>query len=431
MSPPASIAIESDDASAVAVPAGAAAWQTHGSLALMLLLGLVGVVDMTITGALITPLKQAFALSDEQLARLTSVFNFAGMVGAPVFGWFASRHGRKASIVLGAVVWSIGSIASGFAGGLTSLLLWRALTGFGEAAYNGLAASWLADLYRPRARPLVMAAYMVKNKVGVAVAMALGGWAAARWGWEAAFLIAGAPGLLFALLLARVREPVAGVTDGEPPLAAPRRIGFREGLVVLRHPGFVIHTVAVLLFYVGMIGQSWIPAFLHRAYDIDNKTASLYLAQVMLYTLPAGLIGGFLAGRYLRAQAWAFPLFLAATMLLAAAQLWLAYSVHDEQLTRWLIGTATATFGLSMGPMTTLSMETVPPALRPHATFLFVPVLGIATILAAQALGLASDAFGLDRAILISPAGYLGAGLVWLVFLGWWKTGRARQSIYY
>lgn len=418
-------------ATGVQASAQAADWETHWSLAVLLLLGLVSVIDAGIIGALITPLKQEFGLSDEQLARLSSVFGLAGMVGAPLFGWFASRHGRRATLVIGTVIWSVGSIASGLAGGLVSLLVWRALTGFGEAAYNGLAPSWLADLYRPGARPLVMAAYMVKNKVGTAVALALGGWAAARWGWEAAFLIAGVPGLLVALLLLHAKEPTPGVSDG---LAAPvvrQRIGFREGLSVLRYPGFAIHTVASLFFFAGMTGQGWIPAFLHRSYGTSNQEASLFLAQVLLFTLPAGLVGGFVAGRYLRKRGWAFPAFLVVTMLLAAAQLYVAYHVHDEQLTRWLIGTATATFGLSMGPMTTLTMETVPPAMRPYATFLLIPVQGVFGILVTQGFGVASDAWGLANAMLISPAGYLAAGVVWLVFLGWWKAGRGRQSVYY
>ncbi|MFC3655328.1 MFS transporter [Xanthomonas hyacinthi] len=434
MSIPVSSVAESDarTAAAPSAPADGSAWETHWSLTVMLLLGLIGIIDAAIIGALITPLKQEFLLSDEQLARLSSVFSFAGMVGAPLFGWFASRHGRRTTIVIGAIIWSIGSIASGGAGGLASLLLWRALTGFGEAAYNGLAPSWLADLYRPQARPLVMAAYMVKNKIGTAVALALGGWAATRWGWEAAFLIAGVPGLLVALLLLQAKEPSAGVTDGlRLGGVGPRRVGFREGLSVLRYPGFVIHTVATLFFFAGMIGQGWIPAYLHRTYGTANQEASLFLAQVLLYTLPAGLLGGFLAGRYLRSRAWVFPAFMIATMALASAQLFMAYTLGDERLAHWLIGTGTATFGLGMGPMTTLTMETVPPSLRPYATFLFVPVQGIFGIVVAQGFGVASDAYGLDNAILISPAGYLAAGLVWLVFLVWWKASRSRQSAYY
>lgn len=403
-------------------------WTTHWSLTVMLLLGVVNIIDATIIGALLTPLKQAFGLSDEQLARLSSVFTLAGMVGAPIFGYFASRFGRKAAIVAGAVVWSIGSIASGFSGGLVSLLLWRALTGFGEAAYNGLAPSWLADLYRPKWRSLVMSSYMVKNKVGAAIALALGGWAAARYGWSGAFVIAGLPGLALALMLVFAKEPAPGASDGQQGAV---RVGFRQGLAVVRYPGFLIHTGAVVLFYVGMAGQTWIPAYLHRVYDLPNKDAALFLAQVLMATLPAGLIGGYLSSRYLRARAWAFPAFLVATMSLAALLLFIAYASRDLLLTQVLIAAATASFGLSMGPMSTLSMETVPPQLRPHATFLTVPVHGLLSIVAAQSFGLLSDLYGLHQAIFISPLGYLAAAVTWLAFLVWHRRKASTASAYY
>jgi len=404
-------------------------WSAHGALALLLLLGVVNVVDASIIGALITPLKQAFGLSDEELARLSSVFSFAGMVGAPVFGYLASRFGRKVSIVAGALIWSVGSIASGFAGGLASLLLWRALTGFGEAAYHGLAPSWLADLYRPQWRSLVMSSYMVKNKIGAALALALGGWAAANYGWSGAFVIAGVPGIALALLLSRSREPLAGASDGAP--VGARRLRFREGLAVLRYPGFVIHTVAVFLFYAGMTGQTWIPAYLHRVYALPNKEASVFLAQVLMFTLPAGLVGGYVSSRYLRTRAWAFPAFLIATMALATILLFAAYTSRDLVSTELLIGAATASFGLSMGPMTTLSMETVPPQLRPFATFLTVPVQGLLMIVVGQGFGLLSDRHGLDQAIFVSPFGYLAAAAAWVVFLIWHRRQPGVAASYY
>ena len=147
----------------------------HVSLALMLGLGVVCMMDAMIISSLLTPIKYEFGFSDEQIGRLSSMFTLAGIVGAPVFGALANRFGRKAVLLAGVVVWSIASIATGLAASFLGLLFWRVLTGFGEAAYNSLAPSWLADLYRPKWRNLVFSLYMVKNKIGVAAALALGG----------------------------------------------------------------------------------------------------------------------------------------------------------------------------------------------------------------------------------------------------------------
>ncbi|RTL27898.1 MAG: MFS transporter, partial [Rhodocyclaceae bacterium] len=191
-------------------PADAAAsrdWGAHASLALLLALGVVCVMDAMIIASLLTPIKNEFGFSDEQIGRLSSLFTLAGIVGAPVFGFLANRLGRKVVLLAGVLLWSVAAAATGLAEGFAGLLLWRIVTGFGEAAYNSLAPSWLADLYRPKWRNLVFSLYMLKNKIGAALALAVGGWVAARYGWRAAFFVAGVPGIALFLALLWVREP--------------------------------------------------------------------------------------------------------------------------------------------------------------------------------------------------------------------------------
>lgn len=136
-------------------PADAASsrdWGAHASLILLLALGVVCVMDAMIIASLLTPIKNEFGFSDEQIGRLSSLFTLAGIVGAPVFGFLANRLGRKVVLLAGVLLWSVAAAATGLAEGFAGLLLWRIVTGFGEAAYNSLAPSWLADLYRPKWR---------------------------------------------------------------------------------------------------------------------------------------------------------------------------------------------------------------------------------------------------------------------------------------
>lgn len=406
-----------------AAPAAAAvpgpAYAHHLSLLLMLALGVVSMMDAMIVGALITPIKAELGFSDEQLGRMSSVFTLAGIAGAPVFGLLAGRWGRKPVLLAGVLLWSVASLLTGTAGGLAALLLWRALTGFGEAAYNSIAPGWLADLYRPRWRNFVFSLYMVKNKIGTALALALGGWLAAEYGWRTAFFVAGVPGIVLALLLSRVREPAIGATDAPAAgaAAAPRRIGLRESLAVLRYRGYLLHVLALVFFYTAMSLQIWIPAFLHRAHALPNQQASAFLAQVLLFTLPVGIVGGLLASLVLQQRRWGYPAFLAATSMLAAAAFFEAYSAADLGRAQLFVALGTAAFGFSAGTLTTLVVETVPAPLRSAATALqIVLTSGIAGIVGPELVGLLSDAHTLQRAIFVGPACYLIAGLVWLAY---------------
>ncbi|WP_313512591.1 MFS transporter [Pseudomonas sp.] len=392
---------------------GSSDLQAHLSLAFMLALGIVCVVDAMIISSLITPIKEHFGLSDEQIGRLSSSFTIAGIVGAPLFGYLANRFGRKPVLFAGVALWSFASIASGWAEGFLGLLFWRVLTGFGEAAYGGLAPSWLADLYRPKWRNLVFSLYMLRNKIGSAVALALGGWLAAEYGWRVAFYIAGIPGLLLALVLLWIREPQLGASDGAAVVR--HKLSFREGLAVFRYPGYLLHSLGLFFFFTAMMTQIWIPAYLYRTYAIPNQQASLFLAQVLLYTAPAGLIGGYLSSLLLRGRRWGFPAFLASTSLIAAPLYLLAYTANDVATSQALIVAGIVIFGLSAGTLTTLIVETVPAYLRTSAVSFSVVISGgTSGIVAPELIGHLSDAFGLQRALLVAPACYLLAGLVWL-----------------
>jgi MFS family permease len=141
------------------------------------------------------------------------------VLGAPLFGYGAGKLGRKPVLILGAVIWSLASACNALAGGIAGLLFWRSLTGFGEAAYQALAPGWLADLYEKRWRNLVFSVFMVRNKIGSALALALGGWLASAYDWRLAFLVSGVPGLLCAAWLWFLPEPLPGASDapGEAP----------------------------------------------------------------------------------------------------------------------------------------------------------------------------------------------------------------------
>lgn len=404
-------------------------WQSNSHVQLMLiwLLGIVCVLDSMIISSLLTPIKAEFSFTDEQIGRLSSMFTLAGLVGAPIFGVLANRFGRKTILLTGIAIWSVSSLATGFAAGFLGLLFWRIATGFGEAAYNSLAPSWLADLYRPRWRNLVFSLYMLKNKIGTAAALALGGWLATEYGWRTAFFIAGLPGLLLALLLLCVKEPAIGARDdaiGIVPVAS--KSSLRESLAVFRYPGYILHSLALLFFFIAMSVQIWIPAYLHRVFNLSNHLASDFLAQVLLYTLPVGLIGGYFSSMVLRPFRWGFPLFLAATSLLACAAFTTAYGSREVVISQVGIAAGIAFFGFSAGTLTTLIVETVPPYLRNSATaWSIVLASGIAGIIGPELVGRLSDVYTLSLAVFVAPASYMIAGLLWIVLAVW--LGRCTQ----
>ncbi|HZV11026.1 MAG TPA: MFS transporter [Novosphingobium sp.] len=382
-----------------------------------MLLGIVCVVDAMIISSLLTPIKADLGLNDEAFGRIAAAFTLAGVLGAPLFGYAAGRLGRKPVLIAGAVLWSIASAFNALAAGVAGLLFWRAVTGFGEAAYQGLAPGWLADLYDKRWRNLVFSVFMVRNKIGSALALALGAWLAGAYNWHIAFLVSGLPGLVCAAWLALLPEPRPGAADGYAE--APRHLTWREQLSVLRHGRYAAHLAALALFFSGTAtAQMWAPAYLHRVYALSNAAASGFLATVLLATLPVGLVGGYVFGRWLSPYRWGLTAALAATSLLAAGFFAQAFLTRDLATAKLFIILAICAFGSTAGSLTTLLVELVPPHLRTAAGALgAVVVAAISGALAPWLLGYLSDRIGLDRAILVGPAAYALAGLIWIASL--------------
>ena len=122
------------------------------------------------------------------------------------------------------------------------------------------ANSVIFDTFPRSRRGTAMAAMGIATALGLGLSMALGGFVAQWWdaalsqpvaaplgfsGWQFAFLVAAAPGLLLAWLLYRMREPVRGGVDGIPSAARSASVQGQRGRARLGHPaGQLVLSVA-------------------------------------------------------------------------------------------------------------------------------------------------------------------------------------------
>jgi len=391
------------------------------SVTLLLVLGVLCMIDAQIVSSLLTPIKNDLKLADEQFARITAIGAFVALWVNPFYGYLGNTFGRKKVIFGGLLLLSVGSIASGLSAGYLALLVARVQVAFSAVSYNVLAPSWIADLYSPKWRNFVFTIYHLKNRVGVSSALILGGWLSAHYDWHTAFIVTGGATLAVVFLILLVREPYPGESDGhiDKSITHP---SFREGLEVFKYKGYVLHTLAYSFFMIGMYGQSWIPAYLYRTFHITNQQASTFLGTVLLATIPVGLAGGWLTGFFsLHRHRGGYATFLGLTSFVAALTFFTAYHQTELVSAEFWLATAFTIFALSVGSLTTLVVETVPPRLRTSATSISPLVSGIiASILAAEIWGIISDHYGLRWAILLAPTGYLIAGFLW-AFLAFWQ----------
>src|SRR5204862_139588 len=144
------------------------------------------------------------------------------------------------------------------------LVVARMLTGVGEAGTGPASQSIISDLYPPAERATAQAIYATGVNVGLMIAFFAGGWIADNYGWRAAFIAAGVPGLVLTLLVVLILR--------DPPRAVVARTGAEARLGFLwrqRSYRYIVLGTAMSAFS-GYGITAFVPAFLIRSHGMGS-----------------------------------------------------------------------------------------------------------------------------------------------------------------
>lgn len=284
------------------------------ALSVLLVIYILNFLDRQIVAILAEPIKHDLGLADWQLGVMTGLAFavFYTVLGIPI-ARLAETGNRPRIIASAAAVWSLFTIACGFTQNFVQLVLCRIGVGVGEAGCTPPAHSLISD-YTPREkRASALAFYSLGTPIGGLVGMAMGGVIADLWGWRAAFLVAGAPGILMAI--------VAATTLSEPrrklhaDLAAQRaaRPSFAEAMAEIRgkRTFWLIAFAAAIKAFIGYGAAAFLAPFFFRnhATELAGIAADFGLGVTGFLGIALGIVlgvtgaigtfmGGYLADRY-------------------------------------------------------------------------------------------------------------------------------------
>lgn len=264
---------------------------------LMLILALTRIDNVAI-GLLLQDIKGDLRLTDTQLGLVTGLaFTvFHAVAGLPLARW-ADRGDRVRIVALCTAAWAAATAAFGLVTSFAQVLAIRIAAGVGEAGCMPSALSLISDRYKADDRPRAIGVFML----GIPLASLFGaifiGQVSERWGWRAAFLSLGIPGLILAVLvLLLLRDPRRAAAAGGGRAAAEPRVPL--GAVaseMWRNRPFqhIVLCFALTGFFASGI-QLWQPAFFLRSHDMGTGELGIWLG--VAYGL------GGLAGTYLGAE---------------------------------------------------------------------------------------------------------------------------------
>ncbi len=435
----------SDEATQADYPSSVRAWWVAG---LLFCAAIISYTDRQVLSLLVDPVRRDLAIGDTQVSLLMgAAFAMIYSVAGVPLGFLADRVSRRNLLAAGVLVWSLATIGCGLAQGFGQLFACRVLVGLGEAALAPAAVSLISDYFPPRRRATAIAVFFAGISIGIGSAILIGGGLlhaiqsglmaqtplAAAAPWRLVFLLVGAPGLVWVVLLFTVREPLRrqGQMAAEPTGASPRvqSVSTAGGRLSLRLAP--IFAAVALASFVDNAIAAWSPSLLIREFHRPAADVGVTLGGVFMAAGALGVLaGGVGADRAARVGGWSGRLricLVAAVLNLPALAL-----LVSGQLDLVLAGVAVdfVMSGVVTAAGLSAILDLVPNRRRGLATsisFFLNVAVGVGVGPTAVALA-ESGVFGVRRGL--GPPLLLVAGGAYLVVVGalWFALSRRRPA---
>ena len=290
-----------------AYPSRPYAWTV---VAILIATAVLSYTDRQVLSLLVDPIRSDMGISDTQISLLlgTAFAVIYGIVGIPL-GYLADRISRRNLIFTGVSVWSLGTIACGFSHNFREIFASRIVVGLGEAALSPAAISLISDYFPPSRRGTAVGFFLSGIAMGSGAAILIGGGVlhVIELGALAAtplatyaprrmvLLVIGGPGLLWALAILLIREPVRHGAE-----AASISVGAADGSAWRATPWarvVPIYIVSAASFVDNAVG-AWAPTLLIREFSRNPAQVGVELGLLLTVGFGGGvLIGGALADR--------------------------------------------------------------------------------------------------------------------------------------
>src|SRR5579862_3999216 len=164
--------------------------------------------DVLLYVFVVQTLRSEFHWSAAMAGLVSSATLITSALGGIGAGFLCDRIGRRRTLILTILVYSIGSGGSAAATGLATLIFWRCIVGFGLGGEWSAGAVLVAESWPPRHRAKAIALMQSGWALGYMLAAASTAFILPRFGWRVLFLTGLLPALLAIWIQRSVEEPL-------------------------------------------------------------------------------------------------------------------------------------------------------------------------------------------------------------------------------
>ena len=174
-------------------------WEVLGLLWMAYLLNQA---DRQVFNTVLPAIRDSLNLTDTSVGLIATVFNLCYAFMVPLGGMAGDRLSRKWVTTIAILFWSVATMFTGLATGVVMLILMRSVATGGGEAFFGPANYSLLGQYHTDTRARAMSIHQTSYYVGVILAGWLAGYIADKLGWQYSFIIFGAAGIIWGIVMA-------------------------------------------------------------------------------------------------------------------------------------------------------------------------------------------------------------------------------------
>lgn len=267
-----------------------------------------------------------FGTNDTGVSIAITLTLAARPIGAFLFGRAADKYGRRPTLMINIVIYSLLEFASGFAPDLTIFILLRFLYGIAMGGEWGVGASLTMETIPAKWRGTVSGLLQAGYPTGYLLATLVYRFAFPSVGWRGMFMLGALPALLVLYIRRNVPESpsfVAGTT----------RIGDQAVSIIAvfkkRWPIFLYAIIMMTAFNFFSHGtQDLYPRFLETDHEFDRATRTNIAIFYNIGAILGGITLGTISQRIGRRKAIA----IAALLALPAVPVWAGFVSADPYI---------------------------------------------------------------------------------------------------
>jgi ACS family hexuronate transporter-like MFS transporter len=289
----------------------------------------INYVDRQVIGVLAKELEKTVGWTEFQYGNITAAFQAAYALGLILSGKLIDRFGVKVGYAAALALWSVAGMITAFARTPLQFGLCRALLGIGEAGNFPAAIKSVAEWFPKKERAFATGIFNAGTNVGAVIAPPTVAWIFIRWGWQWAFILTGAIGLVWlAFWLPLYRKPrehpkvsaaelafIESDADDPTELATAPKVPWLRLIPHRQAAAFAIAkclTDPIWWFYL-----FWTPKFLSERHHLDLSSLPLPLIVIYLIADVGSVGGGWLSSRLIK-KGWTVNRARKTAMLLCA-----------------------------------------------------------------------------------------------------------------